>query len=374
MMNIGILIGLRRFTIGQHERGLLFRENQFKSILMPGRHWIFDPLLKVRVDIVSVRQPWLTHKDLDVIAKSGALKDQALILDLKDNQRGLVWIDGRFAAVCKPGIYALWTVFCDVRTEIVDAQEPRFQRDDLAVIARGAGAAELLEAYTVEAGSTGLYFKDGEFQAALRPGAHAFWKGAAKVKLHHVDLREQTADVAGQEIMTADKVTLRMNAVATYRVTDALKAVTTMDDYRQALYREAQLALRAVIGARELDALLVEKDAVSKELEGVLKVRAATFGVDVLALGIRDIILPGEMKNLMNKVTEAKKAAEAALITHREETAAMRMQANTAKILENNPTLMRIRELEVLEKVAAKANLKVVLGDKGLTEQVMKLV
>src|SRR5262249_9047048 len=155
-----------------------------------------------------------------------------------------------------------------------------------------------------EAGSVGLYFKDGEFQTALRPGTHAFWKGVAKVKLHHVDLREQTADVAGQEIMTADKVTLRLNAVAPYRVTDGVKAVTAIDDYRQALYREAQLALRAVIGARELDALLMEKDAVAKELEGILKLRAAAFGVEVQTLGIRDIILPGEMKNLMNKVTE----------------------------------------------------------------------
>ena len=82
-----------------------------------------------------------------------------------------------------------------------------------------------------------------------------------------------------------------------------------------------------------------------------------------MSLGIRDVILPGEMKDLMNKVTEAKKAAEATLITRREETAAMRSQANTAKILESSPTLMRLRELEMLEKVAEKANLKVVLGE-----------
>jgi len=86
------------------------------------------------------------------------------------------------------------------------------------------------------------------------------------------------------------------------------------------------------------------------------------------------VILPGEMKDLMNKVTEARKAAEASLITRREETAAMRSQANTARILEQNPTLMRLRELEVLEKVAGSTKLSVVLGEKGLTEKVVNLL
>ena len=80
-----------------------------------------------------------------------------------------------------------------------------------------------------------------------------------------VDLREATLDVPGQEIMSADKVTLRLNAVATYRVTDPRRAVCTADDYKQALYREAQLVLRAVVGGRDLDALLADKEAVATE-------------------------------------------------------------------------------------------------------------
>jgi regulator of protease activity HflC (stomatin/prohibitin superfamily) len=270
--------------------------------------------------------------------------------------------------------YALWTVFRDVKVDVVDARGVRFEHEQLPVIMKAWGAGEALELYVVEENHTGLLFKEGQHTATLGPGTHAFWKGQARIKLYHVDLREQVCDVAGQEIMTADKVTLRLNAVVTYRVANALKAVTEVEDYRQALYREAQLAVRAVIGTRDLDVLLTEKDAVARELEGILKNRVTALGLEVTALGIRDIILPGEMKDLMNKVTEAKKAAEAALITRREETAAIRMQANTAKILENNPTLMRVRELEVLEKVAQKANLKVVLGDKGLADRVVNLL
>ncbi len=363
---------LRRFKVREHERGLLFRDGQFERVLLPGRHWVWDPLFKVDVDVVSVRNVWLDHKDLDVIARSGALGDEARVVDLKDHQRAVVWVDGRNEAALKPGLYALWTVFHDVRVETFDSRTVRFEHVDLAAIVQARGAAPLLEASTIEAGHAGLFFKGGRHEATLGP--HAFWKGVAKARILDVDLREQVVDVAGQEIMTADKVTLRLNAVVTYKVADPLKAVTSVEDYRQALYREAQLALRGVIGTRELDTLLSDKDAVARELDGIVRIRVAGFGVEVVALGIRDVILPGEMKDLMNKVTEAKKAAEAALITRREETAAMRSQANTAKILESSPTLMRLRELEVLEKVSERANLTVVLGEGGLANRVVKLL
>ena len=102
--------------------------------------------------------------------------------------------------------------------------------------------------------------------------------------------------------------------------------------------------------------------------------RAGELGLEIVSVGIRDVILPGEMKDLMNKVTEAKKAAEANLIARREETAAMRSQVNTAKLLEGNPTLMRLRELEVLEKIIASGKLNVVLGEKGLADRVVNLL
>jgi regulator of protease activity HflC (stomatin/prohibitin superfamily) len=196
----------------------------------------------------------------------------------------------------------------------------------------------------------------------------------AEAKVVEVDLRESALEVGGQEIMTADKVTLRLNALVTFRVTDARRFVSSVDDGRQALYRETQLALRAVVGARELDALLSDKDVVAREVEEMLRTRAGALGLEVLSAGVRDVILPGDMKELMNKVTEARKAAEANLVTRREETAALRSQANTAKLLAENPVLMRLRELEVLEKVAGGGKLSVVLGETGLAERVVNLL
>jgi regulator of protease activity HflC (stomatin/prohibitin superfamily) len=181
-------------------------------------------------------------------------------------------------------------------------------------------------------------------------------------------------DIAGQEIMTADKVTLRMNVVVVYRVIDARIAVSMTEDARQSLYREVQLALRAAIVARDLDAFLADKDVVARQMVEAVSRRAGSLGLEIISVGIRDVILPGDMKELMNKVTEAKKAAEANLIVRREETAAMRSQSNTAKVLEGNPTLMRLRELEVLEKIASAGKLNIVLGEKGLAERVVNLL
>ena len=113
---------------------------------------------------------------------------------------------------------------------------------------------------------------------------------------------------------------------------------------------------------------------VTAELRSAVVRRAQTLGMAVIDLGIKDIILPGEMKDLLRKVTEAKKAAEANLIVRREETAALRNQLNSARLIDSSPTLLRLRELEVLERVAANSKLKIWLGDAKLQQKIAGLV
>jgi regulator of protease activity HflC (stomatin/prohibitin superfamily) len=368
------MIFLKRYKIRSYEMGLLFREEEFRGLLGAGTHWFFDPLRRVRVDVVSHRDPWIAHDKLDLIIKSGALKDRALVVDLKDHERALVWIDNRFSHILPPGQYAYWTGKKDVRVEIVDVRKVRFEHDQFKVVVRSGLAGKLLDLCTVDRDHVGVLFIDGRYVETLAPGEYAFWKGPAETRVVEVDLRETMVDVGGQEIMTADKVTLRLNAVVTYKVVDARKALSQTDDVRQALYRDAQLVLRSVVGARDLDAFLTDKEVVAKEIEENVRRRAGELGLEIASVGIRDVILPGDMKELMNKVTEARKAAEANLIARREETAAIRSQANTAKLLAESPTLMRLRELEVLEKIAVAGKLNIVMGDKGLADKVVNLL
>ncbi len=199
----------RRIKVRKHEVGLYFRDDEFQRLLAPGRHWLFDPLGNVRVDIASLRDAWLMHQQLDMIVKAGVLGDRAVVLDLKDHQRGLVWIEGRFAHILPPGLYAYWTGVKDVRVELVDARNVRLERDDLQVITRSQAARGLLDICTVGRNCAGVLFIDGRYVETLKPGLYAFWKDAAETKLVEINLRESMLDVGGQEIMTADKVTLR---------------------------------------------------------------------------------------------------------------------------------------------------------------------
>jgi len=366
----------KKYQIRSWEIGLLFRDGELAGILEPGDHRVVDFTGRVAVEVVSTRQPWLEREDLDLLVASGHLAERLEVIDLGDAQRALAWVDGRFAAILGPGLHAAWKGPRALKIEVVDASSLRFAHAQLVTILRHRTAQSDfgLSEIEVSQGHVGLAFVDGELREFLQPGRHAYWKGLNRVRLVQFDVRETAADISGQELMTADRVTLRLNAVVTYKVVDVARAVASVHDYQQVLYRDAQLALRAVVGGRELDALLADKDEVSRELEQALRKRAAELGVEVIGLGIRDVILPGDMKELLNKVTEARKAAEAAVITRREETAAMRSQANAAKLLADNPTLMRLRELEVLEKVAASSKLNVVLGDKGLAERVVNLL
>ncbi|MFN0053707.1 MAG: slipin family protein [Planctomycetales bacterium] len=364
----------QRDKIRSYEVGLLFRDGEFRGLLAAGSHWHFDPLRKVRVEVVSQRDSWLVHEKLDLIVKSGALRDRAVVLDLQDHERALVWIDNRFSHILPPGQYAYWTGQKQVRVEVADIRPVRFAHEQFKVIVRSPLAGRVLDICTVQRDHVGVLFIDGRYVETVQPGEYAFWKGPAEVRLVEVDLRETIVDVGGQEIMTADKVTLRLNAVVTYKVADARKSISQTDDVRQALYRDTQLVLRGVVGTRELDPFLTDKDAVAREIEENVRRRAGELGLEIASVGIRDVILPGEMKDLMNKVTEARKGAEANLISRREETAAIRSQANTARLLAESPTLMRLRELEVLEKIASAGKLNIVLGDKGLADKVVNLL
>jgi regulator of protease activity HflC (stomatin/prohibitin superfamily) len=362
--------------IKKYEIGLRFHRGEFVGLIGPGKHRIFDPLGRTEIEIVNGRDVYLFHDDLDVIVKSGALDGKADVYELNDMQRALVWIDGRFSTILGPGLHALWTGFRRVRVEVIDivATQPRLVHAHLEAIAASGAAHAYLTVQEVPAEHVAVVTVSGVRVETLGPGLYAFWKGVGALKVTMVDRREVSIDVAGQEILTADKVTLRLNAQIIFRVVDADKAVATADDVKTVVYRDVQLALRAAVGMRDLDTLLNDKDALAAQVTGVVRPRAAEFGVEVIAVGVKDLILPGDMRTLLNKVIEAKKAAEASVITRREEAAALRHQANTAKLYFDNPTLLRLRELEAVEKIATAGKLSVFTGEKGLADKIVNLI
>jgi regulator of protease activity HflC (stomatin/prohibitin superfamily) len=364
-----------KYHIKQFERGLLFRDGDFVRPLRPGTYripvwrWGTD-----RIEIVSTLKTRFEHPLLDVLVNDDRLREQLAVVDLTDTQRALVWKDGRLLTIAGPGRHAFWKSPAAIALEVYDVSSFTLEHPKLQAILAHPDAVKWLDGVQVEAEQDVLLYRDGVLIDRLGEGLHVFWKGTGKIRWKAVDRREQVADVAGQEIMTSDKVSLRVNLIVTYVVADVLRAVQASADYTQALYREAQLVLRAAVGGKTLDQLLADKESVGGEVRTALVPRAEQLGVTVKSVGLRDIILPGDMRVLLNQVVAAQKEAEANLIKRREETAAARSQANTAKLLAENPVLQRMKELELLKDVLADTHATFVLGSGDLTDQLRGLV
>jgi regulator of protease activity HflC (stomatin/prohibitin superfamily) len=363
--------------IKKHEIGLLFRRGDFVRILRPGRHFIIGAPLapgRDRVEVFNTLDTLFVHALIDMLVKEPAVADVVLPVDLGDHQRALIWRDGRLGFILGPGRHALWRHPFELRVELFDVDRFRLEHPRIEAILAHRDANRWLSVVEVEAHQELIVFRNGNVIDRLTEGKYVFWKVAGTFAFRPVDRREQIVDIAGQEIMTNDKVTLRVNLVVAFQVAEAVKAVTNVVDHVQALYREAQLALRAAIGGRTLDALLADKEAIGTEVREALVRRAREFGVAVRGVGLRDIILPGDMKVILNQVIAAEKQAQANLIKRREETAAARSQANTARLLAENPVLARIKELELLGEILAGTKATFVLGDGDLLERVRGLI
>jgi regulator of protease activity HflC (stomatin/prohibitin superfamily) len=191
----------------------------------------------------------------------------------------------------------------------------------------------------------------------------SFRKFQRNVKVELVDLRLQTMEVADQEILTRDKVSLRVNLTALWQVLDPVQARTRLVNFVEYVYKELQFALREAVGARTLDELLGDKGAIDRDISAIVAGKLEGNGVVVRSVGVKDVILPGEMKVILNQVVEAEKIAQANLIRRREETAATRSLLNTARLMDDNPTLLRLTELETLGKVTVFGGLEGVLKD-----------
>jgi regulator of protease activity HflC (stomatin/prohibitin superfamily) len=189
-----------------------------------------------------------------------------------------------------------------------------------------------------------------------------------------VDLRRLSLDVTGQEVLTRDRVTLRVNIAANYQVTDPVKAATAVKDFADALYRALQFAFRKSLGTKSLDEILADK--VTAEAEAIAEVREAMaqIGVAVGDIAVKDVVLPGDMRDILNKVVAAEKEAEANVIRRREETNATRSLLNTARIMAENPVMLRLKELEALGEIAGKVkSLTVHSGTQGLLHDLVSL-
>jgi regulator of protease activity HflC (stomatin/prohibitin superfamily) len=371
------VLGRERVLVRENERALTLYKGEIKAVLLPGEHSLVNRRGNLEVsrhdlknpEFVSAYEKALFDKLPDVAAR------HLTVVRTGRTEVAVIERDGNLHAALAPDRkLVLWTDAGPWKVTLVDTAV------DLAIdpaLMRRLGQArktELMSVHPVVDGQAGLLFVDGVLVRTLTAGVHAFWNAGRMVQVKVVDLKRQSLDVAGQEVLTKDRVTIRVNIAAEYQVVDPVKAVSTVKDFSEALYRALQYAFRKTLGALTLDQILEKKVTVDEEAAAKVRADMAAIGVEVSDISLKDVILPGEMREILNQVVSAEKQAEANVIRRREETNATRSLLNTAKVMAENPVMLRLKELEALEAIAGKVErLTVHNGTGGLLNDLVKL-
>ncbi|MBL0315886.1 MAG: slipin family protein [Flavobacteriales bacterium] len=193
------------------------------------------------------------------------------------------------------------------------------------------------------------------------------------VYCHPCGSKIYSIELSGQEILTRDKATIRLTVFANYRVVDMMKAITENKEFEKQVYVLIQLVLREFVGNLTIDQILEVREKLTDSITEQVTHQLERLGIELLGLGIRDIILPGDMKEIMNQVIMAEKKAQANVIMRREETASTRSLLNTAKIMEENQMVWKLKEMEYVERIAERVS-NIQLNATGtLTEQLKNL-
>ena len=366
---------VRRIFIGDNERAVVFRKRRFREILGPGEHWVWGLGIELefhKTKEVVFNSDWadyLVNQRADVVSR------WFVAVETNDSQVAVVYFDGKVNRVVGPGKRVLfWRGAVAVTSELIDARaDIEVPARLLPVLSRLAGGTCMTFAM-IEEGRRGLLYVDGRLVREIPAGTYGFWSAVAVPRIEVLDTRLQTLEVTGQEILTSDKVTVRVNVWAAYEVVDASRSRTSVKDAADHLYRSLQLAVRKTLGKRTLEEALAEKADIDQSVSVEVRREMEQFGVRVGEIALKDIILPGDIREILNQVVAAEKQAQANLIRRREETAATRSLLNTARLMENNPLLVRMKELETLEKVAEKVDkITVVGGLDGLLERTVTI-
>lgn len=249
-----------------------------------------------------------------------------------------------------------------------------------------------LDKIIVHQSFVGLLYENGAFSRTLDPGKHELRQGffdSTERTVSYVDMRERSLVLKGQEILTSDKVAIRVSILVYYKVFDAVAAVHNVADYESRIYEDVQLAARRFLATRKLEAILNDRNEISDTVREDVKASAANYGVEILRADVKDLVFPGNLREIMNQVLETERRAEAKLIQARKDAEASRIhtdaQAETtrkrqleqreqarleaeaarerkqlelqsqlaeAQALRDNPQLLELRKLEALQAMA----------------------
>ena len=339
---------MKKVIINENQRGLLFKNGKYVKLLEAGKYFSYGGK---EIEVLNLDQPIVSYKcALDTVLSDKTIASNVSVIDVADQELAIHFVNGKFASVLRHGKYAFWSQIDKHEYKVIDVSTPEVSADIPEYLFTKIPTVYYTKVEVSEYQKARLYFNQ-KFIRILDAGTYYFWKNGVKVDVGYVDTRLAQMDITGQEILTLDKVSLRINFVCNYRVTDYVKILTEIDDFEEQMHVAAQLALREYVERYKLDEILENKSQMSEFVLAKLKEKEKKLFVEITDAGVKDIILPGEIREIMNTVLVAEKRAQANVITRREEVASTRSLLNTAKLMDENQTLYKLKELEYVERI-----------------------
>jgi regulator of protease activity HflC (stomatin/prohibitin superfamily) len=191
-----------------------------------------------------------------------------------------------------------------------------------------------------------LKYTKGVCTGTLGPGQYWIWPMFTSIV--PIDVRPEFITILGQDVVSADGVTLKVSLAAEFQVVDPDVAINKNANFRTSLYLTLQMALREVVGKEKIEALMENRTAIGTRLMELTSARATEYGLKLMSADAKDLMFPGEMKKAFSQLVKAQKEGQAALERARGETAALRSLANAARMMDDNPNLLQLRALQAL--------------------------
>lgn len=360
---------------GQSAFALVDVDKTLRDIVRPGERKLYWKDLEV-IEVQALHATVSIPKETQIVILSlyPEWLEHFVYVEMKAHELTLVYRGTAFASIVAPTQSGMYLKDNVTRLETIDISDDFRVPHEIAVTLKGHPLAACVEYVEVPEHHMGLLYCDGKLHESLAVGGHAFWKVGRHLRSHVMDLRLQILEVGGQEILTRDKISVRLNLTAGYRIVDPLLVTSKLVDIEAYLYKELQFALRAAVGTRTLDEILDNKGFLDPFIFEFISEKASGLGLALESVGVKDIILPGEMKAILSRVVEAEKSAQANVIRRREETAATRSLLNTARVMEDNPVALRLKELETLERITEKIDSITVHGGlEGILSDLIKI-
>lgn len=351
-------------VIDEQHRGFLFKKGKFIKMLEAGTYRTCCGK-EIRLTAID-NEPISVFPAVDpnVFESDESFKTQTVMTEAKSGELTIHLVNGVFESVLTPGKYYFWKTDREHTFLRVDLSQSEFPENFPKFLFSLQTLSPYILKAEISSKQIGLLYVDNKYVRTLESGTYYFVKGYVKTNVVLCDTCLKSMDIVGQEILTSDKVTIRLNCVVDYSVIDFIKARSSVEDYVTRLYTLAQLAIRDYVGGKTLDEIIVSKNDMSKYLLERLSEKAKEFFIDIKEAAVKDVILPGEVRDIMNTVLIAEKRAQANVITRREEVASTRSLLNTARLMEENATLYKLKELEYIERICEKVgNINISGGD-----------